>query len=57
MHSPLMLNVFGVSSQASCLVILVLKRHVPDFEIAYQDGGISRLNDVVSVSGARPFAD
>jgi len=57
MHSPLMLNVFGVSSQAACLVILVLKRHLPDFEVAYQNGGISRLNDVVSVSGARSFAD
>ena len=55
--SPLMLDMFGVSRQASCLVILVLKRHVPDFEVAYQDGGISRLDDVVSVSGARPFDD
>lgn len=52
-----MLDGFEVSHQASCLLTLVLKHHVPDFEVAYQDGCSSRLNDVVSVSGARPFDD
>jgi hypothetical protein len=42
-----------VSRQAQCVLIVALKHHVPDFEVAYQDGGISRLDKVVSMFGAR----
>jgi hypothetical protein len=52
-----MLDEFEVSRQALCLLSPVLKRHVPDFEVAYQDGGIIRLDNVLSVSGARSFDD
>jgi hypothetical protein len=56
-RSPLMLDEFEVSRQAPCLLSPVLKRHVPDFEVAYQDGGITRLDNVLSVSDARSFDD
>ena len=52
-----MLDRFEVSRQASYLLTLVLDHRVPDFEVAYQDGCISGLKDVVSVSGAQPFDD
>jgi hypothetical protein len=50
-----MLDRFGVSRQARCLLIIALKHHVPDFGVAYQDGGISRLDKVVSMFGAWSF--